>query len=153
MKTLRCSYLYADGHAVLLHQKRYKDAGEVEFAEIHEKWTEAHLGFKGRIVFNSPELLRMAKRAVRIEAQEPRLDHGSQNTKEKGIAVGHLVFTFGEYSDYLCLTTMPNLISASWTYQPDVVATCPHPDIARWGSLSVGKFVPAKRAQSTLIAA
>ena len=141
-KKLTHAYLYAAGHAVLCYEKRDKDAGEVQWCEIHQKWTEAQLSFEGRITFgrgSSPELLRMCKRAQRIEAKEASTKNGSDNTKEAGIAVGGLTFTFGDYSDYLHLSSFPNLISAPWTYQPDVGECVPSEFASQWGNLRVAK--------------
>lgn len=143
-KKIRSSYLYADGHAVIIYEKEDKDAGTVEFVEVHEKWTNARLGFKGRLTFGQfeQEMLHLAKRAYAIEAKEPRTDYGSENTKRMGIAVGYLTYEMrpGGYGSSLHWTTMPGVISAGFTYQPEVQEDCPTVEDRKWGAYPIGKF-------------
>lgn len=123
-KRMTCAYLYSDGHAVILYEKHDRDAGDVEFAEVHEKYCDARLNFKGRIVFSRYEaagFMRLAKLAKVISAKEPTLDRGSQNTKRLGIPVGSLEFDFiGNHGcDCAHFKTMPSVLGSGFTYQPD----------------------------------
>lgn len=155
-KTIRCSYLYADGHAVIIWEKQDPDAGKIEYAEVHEKWTEAKLYFKGRLIFGQfeQEMLKLAKRATSIQCSEASTEHGSENTRKLHIPVGHLCFHMGSgYSDSLTFHELPGLLSGAYTYQHDNRDTCPAPDARTWGLVNIGKFHPAKQATATQAAA
>lgn len=146
-KRIRSSYLYADGHAVLIWEKDDKDAGTVEFVEIFEKWTDAKLRFEGRIVFGNYdfEMMRLAKKAYAIEASEASLNRGSDNTKKNGIRVGSLTYEMSPgYSNSLCWTTMPDLISCSFTYQPLTSEPCPKAEDYFWSAKRISKFHKAE---------
>jgi hypothetical protein len=150
-KRLTCAYLYADGHAVLLYEKTDRDAGTVEFAEIHEKWTDARLDFKGRLCFSRYEsagFMRLAKMAKLIQAKEPSTDRGSENTRKLGIPVGSLEFNFDRNyygGDCAHFKSMPSVLSAGYTYQPEIDDKF-DPNIMHWGITRVGKVHRAKPA-------
>lgn len=139
-----CSYLYADGHAVVLYEQTVKlgnSKTEVEYAVIHEKWTEAHLGFKGRLCFSRYDglaMLNLCKRASTITAHEPTTEHGSENTRKLGLSVGSLSLNFPDGS-YLHWTTIPGLISAQHTYQPEHVDAFDG-DRSTWGMCKVAEI-------------
>ncbi len=120
---LKQTYLFADGHAIACFERYIRDTG----ATIHYVKQISSLGvscrFKGRIVFctyGGTSWLRAALAAgcESISATVPSLEHGSPNTKTKGIAVGYVQAEteFGDITDY----DFPGLISGNHTYQPDV---------------------------------
>jgi hypothetical protein len=157
-KTLTCSYLYADGHAVLIYEKEDSDAGTITFCEIHEKWTEASISFKGRIIFSryDSEMMKLAKRAVAIRATEASTNYGSDNTKKLGIAYGSLEFSMSRserYGNSLHFCELPGLIGGSYTYQPKNEEKCPTPDEMHWGMLRIAKFHPVPKQSTESIAA
>jgi hypothetical protein len=156
MKKLTCAYLYADGHAVLVYEKNDKDAGDIRFVEIHEKYTDARLSFEGRIIFSRGEMamLKLARKAARIEAKAPSVKNGSEKTQRLGIALGYLTIDFGGgYDDSLYCYSMPDLISGQWTYQPEVIETCPNSSELFWGNYRVSKFISATKPEPKVMAA
>ena len=50
-KKLHCAYLFGDGHAVLVYEKRDRQAGDIHWAEVIEKFGP-ECQFEGRIVFH-----------------------------------------------------------------------------------------------------
>lgn len=143
IKKLKCAYLYEDGHAVLCWEKKDNDAGEVEWVELHEKFCDAQMNFKGRLVIhNPPAYLKLAKMAKQINASEASLQNGSENTKKRSIQVGNVSFVLGEhwFSDAISFTLMPELISSPFTYQPETVEKWEDvKDGFHWGNNRVGK--------------
>ena len=142
-----CSYLYADGHAVICYEQTVKVGKSIqtlEYVVIHEKWTDAHLSFKGRLCFSrySCALLTLAKRASHIRASIPSTENGSDNTRRLGIAVGNLSFEFPN-GQSLYWNSMPAVISDQFTYQPDHVDAF-NADATRWGNDRISEIVRAK---------
>src|SRR5277367_4883420 len=88
---LHCAYLFADGHAVFVYEKRDPQAGDIQWAEVVEKFGPA-CSFTGRIVFHwgSNGLLKLCRNAVSVRAKAPTLEAGSDRTRELGIPVGTL---------------------------------------------------------------
>ena len=66
---LHCAYLFADGHAVLVYEKHDRQAGDIRWAEVVEKFGP-ECRFTGRIVFHwgSNGLLNLCRKAV-LEVQ------------------------------------------------------------------------------------
>ena len=71
-KKLHCAYLFADGHAVLVYEKHDRQAGDIRWAEVVEKFGP-ECRFKGRIVFHwgSNGLLNLCRKAVAVRAKAP----------------------------------------------------------------------------------
>jgi hypothetical protein len=157
-KKLTCAYLYADGHAVILYEKTDRDAGTVEFAEIHERWTDARLDFKGRLCFSRYEsagFMRLAKLAKLIHATEPSTERGSENTRRLGIPVGSLEFNFDAHQyggDCAHFKSMPSVLSAGYTYQPDTNDKF-DPNESHWGITRVARVHRVKPAATPIEAA
>lgn len=139
-KSVSCAYLYADGHAVLVYEKRDADAGTIKFVEIHEKFTEAKLFFKGRIVlggYGKEGILKLIPQAIRIEADAQESSHGSENTRRLGIKVGGLdVILKGEARLHFVSL---DVISAPYTYQPEHEEKF-NPSLGTWGDCNVAKI-------------
>jgi len=149
-KRMTCAYLYEDGHAVILYEKHDRDAGTVEFAEVHEKYCDARLDFKGRIVFGrygAAGFLRLARMAKVITAKEPSTDRGSQNTQRLGIPVGSLEFDFeGNHGcDCAHFNTMPTILGDGYTYQPDINDKFDD-NLSSWGITRVARVHRVKPA-------
>ena len=133
------TYLYADGHAVVLFEKTDKHAGKIEWVEVFEEWTKATCSFQGRVIIGrySEGLAWLCKQATAIRAKEPRVDAGSEGTRAKGILFGTLeVVTKG---GSLYFHDMPATISGPYTYQPEHVETF-DAGLARWGNHPVAKI-------------
>lgn len=147
-----CAYLYADGHAVILFEQDVKIGGKtttVEYAVIHEKWTEASLAFDGRLCFSrygSAAMMDLAKRATRIKATVPSVENGSENSRKLGVAIGNLSFDFANNSYLSFLDT--SIISGQYRYQPDVKETF-NAEQQAWGTV---KSVTVKRAEKLQVA-
>lgn len=134
------TYLYADGHAVVVYEKQDKQAGLVEWVEVYEQWTKADCNFQGRIIigrYTGAMAWLCSKQATLIRAKSPSIDYGSQGTKEKGIAVGLLEIETKEGSFYW--HDMPGVMSAPYTYQPE---QCENFDagLARWAGRPVARI-------------
>lgn len=153
MKTLRSTYLYADGHAVLLFKKQDKEAGEIEFVEIVERFTDASLSFTGRLVIGpySGAVSHVIKLADSVRAKVPTLNDGSEGTRAKGIAFGTLEVRLGKHGS-LYFHDMPGTISGPYTYQPDHVETF-DAGCGRWGGYGVARIHRVKPAELAAIAA
>lgn len=138
-------YLYADGHAVISRYEKTKRAGSVEFVEIYEKYGPK-CQFDGRIVFYSRSGLgQHVKKAKEILATIPSLENGSDATRKAGIMVGSIFLGFGPAEGFR-IYDFPGLLSASYTYQPDVIeAYSPH--LERWGDARVHRIHPTKTKQ------
>lgn len=156
-KELKCTYLFADGHAVQVFTKRDPDAGDIDFAEITEKFTDAKLDFDGRLIFGwgRGEMARLAQRATRISAKMPSIDNGSESTKKIGQPVGSLHFYFGgDWGHALYFSDMPGLISGDYTYQGGAgYAEVFNPELATWGSCRVARIHRVREALAALAAA
>lgn len=157
-KTAYVGYIYADGHAVVLHKERHEKAGEVEWAEIWEK-IDTHCAFDGRIVFHHPHYdrrLRMALEAYSLRHSVPSVDKGSENTKKHDLRVGTFTIEFKDGAD-LHWTIMPDIIADGITYQPDCTEVFnPEWDngYSRWGDCRIAKVhrLP-KQVQAETVAA
>lgn len=69
--TLKTAHLYADGHAVLIHERDDKHAGTIKWAEVFELFGPEKCNFNGRLVFQSSKenkgLIGLVKLAEEIE--------------------------------------------------------------------------------------
>lgn len=120
-KTASHGYIYADGHAVIIHKEDHPKAGEVEWAEIWEK-IDTHCNFEGRLVFHHPKYdgrLQLALNAYELRCTEPSLEGGSENTKRHNIQVQHFEIGSKDTRMTLSWTLFPELISDGITYQPE----------------------------------
>jgi hypothetical protein len=150
---LICAYLYADGHAVLTYEKEDKDAGKIEFAEIHEKLTSARLDFQGRIIFScrygeGKQWLKLAQKAKSIR---PSNDNGSQKTKEMNLHVQTVAFRLGDSrDDELTHTAFPDILCSDLTYQETAISTfAGYTDVEKtyWGGMHVSKIHSATKPE------
>jgi hypothetical protein len=139
LSQLKTIYLYSDGHAILVFEKKDKEAGTVQWVEAVEKLVDRTY-FKGRIIFSSFyehcnfSLARFILSAERIEATES----GSENTKSRGITVHHCSIRTKEGT--IDLNSFPGLIGGSFTWQEETVETWE--DVAEkyhWSSHSIAK--------------
>jgi hypothetical protein len=147
-KKLHCAYLFADGHAVLVYEKHDRQAGDIRWAEVVEKFGP-ECRFTGRITFHwgSNGLLNLCRKAVAVRATAPTLDAGSDRTRELGIPVGTLEIQLGDdHLDRIHLHDLDGVLSAPYKYQPEVVETF-DPEISRWCDYRVAKVhrLPAKQ--------
>lgn len=120
-KTASHAYLFADGHAVVIHKEDHAKAGEVEWAEIFEK-LDIHCAFSGRIVFHHLKYdgrFALVCNAYCVRCSEPSVEHGSENTKRHNIRCHHFEIEYKDGRQNLSWTLMPDLISDGLTYQPN----------------------------------
>jgi hypothetical protein len=139
-KKLHCAYLYADGHAVLVYEKHDRQAGDIRWVEIVEKFGP-ECRFTGRIVFcwGSNGLVSLCRKAVAVRAKLPTLDSGSERTRELGIPVGTLeVQLGGGHLDSVYFHEFEGVLSAPYTYQPEQDEKF-DPEISRWADYRVAK--------------
>jgi hypothetical protein len=139
-KKLHCAYLFADGHAVLVYEKHDRQAGEIKWAEVVEKFGP-DCQFEGRIVFHwgSNGLLELCRKAIAVRAKAPTIEAGSTRTKELGIPVGTLELQLGnDHLDHVHLHDLHGVLSGPYCYQPEVSETF-DPQISRWCDYRVAK--------------
>ena len=149
-KKLHCAYLFGDGHAVLVYEKHDRQAGDIRWAEVVEKFGP-ECRFTGRIVFHwgSNGLLNLCRNAVAVLATAPTLDAGSERTRELGIPVGTLEIQLGnDHVDKVYFHDLPGVIGASYTYQPEQEEKF-DPGISRWVDYRVAKIQRVKPCKAT----
>ena len=114
IKTCHVAYLYGDGHLVMVHKKRDRDAGDVYWVTIYES-IGIECRFDGRLIIDAC-VLPFLSVASRIEAKEAATDRGSQKTKEMGLPVEAISLYNG--SDWgWHLSNFPGIISSQLSYQ------------------------------------
>jgi hypothetical protein len=120
-KKLNCPYLFEDGHAVMIFEKHDRQAGEIRWAEVIEKFGP-ECSFEGRIVFHwgSNGLLNLCRKAVAVRAKAPSLDAGSERTREQGFPVGTLEIQLSDdHLDRVYLYDLEGVLGAPYTHQPE----------------------------------
>lgn len=139
LKDVRYGYLYSTGDMVLIHEIRAKHLGNQSYVTLH-KYT-GRCEFKGRIILSSAGVVRLAMQAVAISAKAPDVSNGSDLSKAKGQAIGHVGFQLGKryYHDTVTLYELPRLISSDVTVQEDMDWTEPAQYSERWGDLPISK--------------
>lgn len=147
-KKLHCAYLFADGHAVLVYEKRDRQAGDIRWVEVVEKFGP-ECRFAGRIVFHwgSNGLLNLCRKAVALRVEAPTLEAGSERTRELGIPVGTLEIKLSDdHLDSIYFHDMDTVLCAPYKYQPEADEKF-DPEISRWADYRVTKVhrLPAKR--------
>lgn len=117
LKTVRCGYLYANGKLVLVHETKHDKAGSVEWVTIHD--TAISCAFTGRIVLQRSGTVRIVIQSKRVEAHDLSISNGSDNTRARGLALGHVSLQVGpqSYNDYVYIPLVDGL-AGDWTYQP-----------------------------------
>jgi hypothetical protein len=146
-KKLHCAYLFGDGHAILVYEKHERQAGDIRWVEVVEKFGP-ECRFTGRIVFHwgSNGLLNLCRKAVAVRAKAPSIEAGSTRTKELGIPVGTLDMQFSQdHGDCIHLHDLDGVLSAPYKYQPEVVEAF-DPQASHWADYRVAKIhrLPAK---------
>lgn len=121
---MTCLYLYADGHAVAVFEKRDKQTGvNIEYIEVFEKLVHptAPLLFKGRIVFHryhAAGMFQLLKGAKYVRAHLPVLSEGSDATKRLNLKVGGLEIQLAK-GGTIIFSTVPEVLSSGFTYDED----------------------------------
>jgi hypothetical protein len=120
LKSASIGYLYGNGKLVIIHRQPHKQAGEVQWASIHDA-SDVKRDFTGRLVLHSRGLVRLMLAARCVRAQVPTLENGSENTRRLGIPYGYVSVSLGEdsYSDAVHFALFTNFISCDLTYQPE----------------------------------
>lgn len=134
LKTVRCGYLYHNGRLVLVHEEKHAKAGRVEWVTVHQ--TDIRCNFPGRLIL-SHGAIRLAILATGIEAKEPDISHGSDNTKARAIKVGYVSLLVGprQYDDRAYIPMIDGL-SGDWQLQPHNAWLEPESPY-RWGGMPV----------------
>lgn len=151
-KRLRTVYLYPDGHAVCCWEKYDREAGTVEWVEIHEQWGPA-VGFEtGRLIL-SGSLALLLKGVRAVNAKTPTVERGSEKTKELGLALDSLeVLPRGTGIDWpVVFNGLPGVLSAEWTFQPEVETETFEEvrEAVRWSLSNVAKVHYRRRKKTT----
>ena len=113
LKKARVGYLYPDGHFTLIHEKKDKDAGIIEWKTVFKTIdiTVTMPDNNGYLVIDR-ELLPFLININRIRVGKVSIENGSNNTREKNIAIQNVTF-WTKGSDYgFTFTLFPNLISS-----------------------------------------
>lgn len=146
LKTARTMYLYSDGHAVVCHQKKDKDAGEIRFVTLHETIGVMPL-FDcdgGRLIVSDRSAIAMLLAAQSVRCRAANIESGSQKTRERGIAVETIALNFGYGETYFY--NMPGLLSSDLTFQSGIdEAWSDVKNGHRWSSDPVGEVIPMKQ--------
>lgn len=141
IKTADAAYLYAAGKLVIVHEITHPKLGRSRYVTLHD--VPKQTGFSGRIILHSRGAVRLAVFAfartnMAVTASVASRENGSENTKTKDIAVGHVSFYLGpRYSDAVTFYEMPGLLSGNFTYQPDVAWAEPEPFLGRWSDYPI----------------
>lgn len=139
-------YLYADGHAALIYGKHDKDAGQIHFVHLHQTLGPRCL-FKGRIVFHNTGFMNILKIARAVHAVEPSIENGSDRTRQLGIAVGSIGFTFdtGSEQSQFYISLLPDILSNGLKYQPDMTELWDEANCrVMWNDYHIAKKIPVK---------
>ncbi len=141
-KTLKTLYLYADGHAVLCHEQlEHRSGTTLRWVEIVEKFgPKCH--FQGRVIFGrvydfSRGIVSLVQKAYSVTASVPCLDHGSEQSKARGIMVGTLDIRGKDFSIHL--NELPQLFCGEYDYQPDADEKWETLDVSNWGGYNIAK--------------
>ena len=116
LKTVKHGYLYSDGHMVLVHEKRDRDAGFVNWVTIYQNIDVTCQINEGRFIIDK-SVLPFALQATSIQAKPASRESGSENTKRMGIAVQNIILRNGLGS--WIIPQFPDLISSDIKYQPE----------------------------------
>jgi hypothetical protein len=139
---LTTTYLFEDGHAVQIFQKHDRDCGTISFAVITEKFTKAVCSFTGRITLgrSGNGVAGLLRDALQIRAKTPSIENGSDNTRERKLAVGYLMITTKDGE--IIFTTIPDLISAPFSYQAGPTYEEKFdPKLTQWAHCRVARIV------------
>lgn len=142
-KTAYCGYLYADGHAVIVHQQEHPKAGSIQWVEIFER-VPCKCRFTGRIVFHNMKRdlkFKMAMQASEVRCSAECTENGSDNTRKMGLRVGSFTIEMPN-GEELYWVRLPDVISDGLTYQPgDQYAETFDPEWGKekfsWGSSKI----------------
>lgn len=120
LSTVRVGYLHANGKLALVHEQKHKQAGTVQWATLHEL-PQLACRFTGRLVLHNRAAVRLVLSARAIRAAEPRLEHGSDNTRRLGIPYGYVSLQIGptEFEDCVHVPVFSNLVTSDFTVQPE----------------------------------
>ena len=148
-KKLHCAYLFGDGHAVLVYEKHDRQAGDIRWVEVVEKFGP-ECRFTGRIVFHwgSDGLLNLCRKAVAVRAKAPTIEADSTRTKELGIPVGTLDIQLGsDARDSVYFHDLEGVLGAPYKYQPEADEKF-KPEASHWSDYRVAKVhrLPVKSA-------
>lgn len=123
-KTCRCAYLYADGHMVMVHEKKDVDAGRVEWVTLHEN-IGVKCDFEGRLIISGcwadSAAIHFVASCQRIRVRPATIKGGSENTRKANIPVGYIGFNFGH--GYVTFSQFSTMVSDDFTLQTDKVTT------------------------------
>lgn len=95
--SVQVAYIHGDGHLVVKYE-RWINAESRHLAVVKvARFSGVELAFRGRIVVRSYGGVQAFRAALLaglqvIHASIPNIEHGSENTKKSGIAVGHVTF-------------------------------------------------------------
>lgn len=136
IKTCRVAYLYHDGHCILMHAKRDKDAGKVEWVTIYENiGIEVNFDKPGRLIID-PAVLPFITVAKYIRVSTERA--GSEYTRKHGIQTECIELRSGVVDTPWFIINFPGMISSDIYFNDNCTST--FKDIASphtWGMVSI----------------
>lgn len=117
----KCTYLYADGHAVQVFEQNHDRAGRVEWVEIFQHFGPDVQFTRGRIVFHwgSDTLVNLVKKAWWVNAKPRSLENGSEASKKLGVEVGLLKVGLGKHWNEYVAFDDTSILSGHYCYQPE----------------------------------
>jgi len=138
--SLRCAYLYEDGHLVEWYESSIGGGLKAEFAVIREAFV-SNTYFKGRLVINDCNswLLSLFEGGT-VEYKEPTSERGSVNTQKVGLRIGYLSWWGGKNVERRGSITIldSSLINPPVTSQPETNETFASvADAGYWGDVQV----------------
>ncbi len=139
---LTTTYLFEDSHAVQIFRKYDRHCGPLDFAVITEKFTKAVCSFTGRITLgrSGNGVAGLLRDALQIRAKTPSVENGSDNTRQRNLAVGYLMITTKDGE--IMFTTIPELISAPFSYQAgQAYEEKFDPNLRQWAHCRVARIV------------
>ena len=116
IKTCKTAYLYHDGHLVLVHKKRDKDAGEINWVTMYQSiGIKTYFSKPGRLIIDQ-EVLPFLTVCSRIDVKTADVKRGSDNTRKLNLPVESISLYNGvpEYGWHI--SNFPGLISSQIYY-------------------------------------
>jgi hypothetical protein len=122
-KKLHCACLFADGHAVMVYERRDPQAGDIRWAEIVEKFGP-ECRFTGRVMFHdgSGAMLNLCRKAVAVRVTHATLEVEMANT----------------HFNKVWPHDLSSVLGAPHTHQPEQEEKF-DPEISRWADYRVTK--------------
>ena len=138
IKTCRVAYLHSDGHLVIWHSKKDKDAGSVEWVTIWENiGIDVTMPDDRRLII-SKGVLPFLVNATRIRVNPPSVESGSDNTRKMGLSVECIELRNGTNEPWV-ISNFPGVISSDIYSHESNEKFSDYEGKCRWGDLPISK--------------